>query len=239
MDAIFLGILAIVVLGIIVVLIYLLDKVNTLEGRNAIGVLTEAVGIAPAQVPDNGLNGLVGKALWDAVCGKGAGASLDAEGLASLRKRYSGVLHKHILSLVEDGAKDAQAGTANSPPANREISTLRAKVDSWLPPQHVKAIYTVGFEAASNPEEIPRLSQSLDETCATLYARAEIDMPAAPYSVTVFGGGADPMGDDTMDAPALGMADGTGDGTGESGADAGADAGAADADFDIKPVTRK
>jgi len=31
------------------------------------------------------------------------------------------------------------------------------------------------------------------------------------------------------------MADGTGDGTGESGADAGA----ADADFDIKPVTRK
>jgi len=38
-----------------------------------------------------------------------------------------------------------------------------------------------------------------------------------------------------MDAPALGMADGTGDGTGESGADAGA----ADADFDIKPVTRK
>ena len=43
MDAIFLAILAIVVLGIIVVLIYLLDKVNRLEGVSALRPISEVV----------------------------------------------------------------------------------------------------------------------------------------------------------------------------------------------------
>jgi hypothetical protein len=226
MDAIFLAILAIVVLGIIVVLIYLLDKVNRLEGASALSAISEVVTGAPAGAADNGLNGLTGKALWDAVCGKGAGANLDADGLASLRKRYQPILHKHILAVVENGAKDAQAGTSTNPTPDLEIATLRAKVESWLPPQHVKAIYTAGYEAASNPEDIPRLAQSLDETCATLYARAEIDLPPTPYSGLVFG---------ATPAPA----EGTEGATDDSGmADASDSDTAADGDFDIKPVKR-
>ena len=223
MDAIFLAILAIVVLGIIVVLIYLLDKVNRLEGASALSAISEVVTGAPAAAADNGLNGLTGKALWDAVCGKGAGANLDADGLASLRKRYQPILHKHILTVVENGAKDAQAGTSTDPTPDLEIATLRAKVESWLPPQHVKAIYTAGYEAASNPEDIPRLAQSLDETCATLYARAELDLPPTPYSSLVFG--ATPATDE-------GAADDTGI------ADASDSDATTDGDFDIKPVER-
>lgn len=226
MDAIFLAILAIVVLGIIVVLIYLLDKVNRLEGASALSAISEVVTGAPAAAADNGLNGLTGKALWDAVCGKGAGANLDADGLASLRKRYQPILHKHILTVVENGAKDAQAGTSTNPTSDLEIATLRAKVESWLPPQHVKAIYTTGYEAASNPEDIPRLAQSLDETCATLYARAEIDLPPTPYSGLVFG---------ATPAPAEGT-EGAADDSGM--ADASDTDAAADGDFDIKPVER-
>ena len=226
MDAIFLAILAIVVLGIIVVLIYLLDKVNRLEGASALSAISEVVAGAPAAAADNGLNGLTGKALWDAVCGKGAGANLDADGLASLRKRYQPILHKHILTVVENGAKDAQAGTSTNPTSDLEIATLRAKVESWLPPQHVKAIYTTGYEAASNPEDIPRLAQSLDETCATLYARAEIDLPPTPYSGLVFG---------ATPAPAEGT-EGAADDSGM--ADASDTDAAADGDFDIKPVER-
>ena len=229
MDAIFLAILAIVVLGIIVVLIYLLDKVNRLEGASAISAISEVVTGAPAVAADNGVNGLSGKALWDAVCGKGAGANLDADGLASLRKRYQPVLHKHILAVIESGAKDAQAGTTTNPAPNLEIATLRAKVDSWLPPQHVKSMYTVGYEAASNPEDIPRLAQSLDETCATLYARAEIDLPPTPYAGLVFG---------TTST----LTDGAGDLEGAADGTAITDTSAADAptdgDFDIKPVKR-
>ena len=226
MDAIFLAILAIVVLGIIVVLIYLLDKVNRLEGASTLNAISAVVTGAPTAVADNGLNGLSGKALWDAVCGKGAGASLDADGLASLRKRYQPILHKHIMSVVESGAKDAQAGTSTNPTPDLEIATLRAKVESWLPPQHVKAIYTAGYEAASNPEDIPRVAQSFDETCATLYARAEIELPPTPYSDLVFGAG--PTSAET--------ADGTSD---DTGLPASSEAGAtADAAFDIKPVKR-
>ena len=226
MDAIFLAILAIVVLGIIVVLIYLLDKVNRLEGASTLNAISAVVTGAPTAVADNGLNGLSGTALWDAVCGKGAGASLDADGLASLRKRYQPILHKHIMSVVENGAKDAQAGTSTNPTPDLEIATLRAKVESWLPPQHVKSIYTAGYEAASNPEDIPRIAQSFDETCATLYARAEIELPPTPYSGLVFGAG--PTSAETAD----GASDDTGlPDTLEAGA-------TADAAFDIKPVKR-
>lgn len=234
MDAVFLALLAIVVLGIIVVLIYLLDKVNRLEGASPLSALSEAVGLSAPPAVDNGLNGLSGKALWDAVCGKGAGASLDADGLASLRKRYQPILHKHILAVVENGAKDAQSGNTTTPGSNLEVTTLRAKVDSWLPAQHVKSIYNAGYEAASNPEDLPRLAQSLDETCATLYARAEIDLPPTPYSSVVFG-------------PSPALAEG-GDLDTEGGNEPpDKSAGAADSspesadndDFDVKPVTRK
>jgi hypothetical protein len=226
MDAVFLAILAIVVLGIIVVLIYLLDKVNRLEGVSALSAISEVVTGVQATGADNGLNGLSGKALWDAVCGKGAGANLDGDGLASLRQRYQPILHKHILTVVENGAKDAKAGTSTNPTSDLEIATLRSKVESWLPPQHVKAIYTAGYEAASNPEDVPRLAQSLDETCATLYARAEIELPPTPYSGLVFGATSEP-------------AEGAEDAADETGMSDASDTDAtADGDFDIKPVKR-
>lgn len=202
MDKLLIGLFALVVLGIIVVLLYLIDRINAIEGRgtlaqaasNAVNAVTSA---STAVDVNNGFNGLAGKKLWDAVCGK-ANPPLDATALASLRERYSPVLEKHILELVEAGAKDVAAGTTSSPKATRLISTLRSSVESYLPAQHVSALYKAGYEAASNPDDIPRIAQSLDETCDTLYARCEISL-GNPFSARVFG--AAPADDDNALPP--------------------------------------
>lgn len=204
MDNLFIGLIALVILGIIVVLIYLVDRVNAIEGRSSFAdaasqALNTVAAAASTVDVNNGFNGFTGKKLWDAVCGK-ANPPLESAELASLRERYEPILEKHIIELIQDGAKDVAAGTTSSPKATREIKTLRASVESYLPAQHVSALYKAGYEAASNPDDIPRIAQSLDETCDTLYARCDLAL-VKPFSARVFGdAGAD--GDTALlDAP--------------------------------------
>ena len=106
------------------------------------------------------------------------------------------------MGLIEDGGHDAAGGTSRSPQATRSISTLRANVESWLPPQHVSALYKAGYEAASNPADVPRIAQGLDETCTTLYARCDIDI-GLPYSQRVFNDASSNNGGDTGDSAAM------------------------------------
>ena len=201
MDTLFMGLIALIILGIVVVLIYLIDRVNAIEGQGSVtDVAAQALGsvagaVAPVDV-NNGFDGLFGKKLWDAVCGK-ANPPLSVTDLSSLRARYEPILEKHILDLLESGAKDVAAGTNNSPKATREVSTLRASVESYLPAQHVSALYKAGYEAAAKPDDIPRIAQSLDETCSTLYARCDLAL-VRPFSERVFGNTAE-----AGDAPLL------------------------------------
>ena len=190
MDNLFMGLIALVILGIVVVLIYLVDRINAIEGRSSLAdaasqALNTVAAVASTVDANNGFNGFSGKKLWDAVCGK-ANPPLEAAELASLRERYEPILEKHILEVIQDGAKDVAAGTTNSPKATREIKTLRASVESYLPAQHVSALYKAGYEAASNPDDIPRIAQSVDETCDTLYARCDLAL-VNPFSTRVFG----------------------------------------------------
>ena len=197
MDNLFIYLIILVILAIVVVLIYLVDKVNAIEGRGTVGELASQAAALITSGPslDNGFNGLSGKKLWDTACGK-AEPPLGTPELESFRKRYEPILNKHILGLIEDGGHDAAGGTSRSPQATRSISTLRANVESWLPPQHVSALYKAGYEAASNPADLSRIAQGLDETCTTLYARCGIDI-GQPYSQRVFNDASSNNGGDT------------------------------------------
>ena len=186
MDGVFFAVLGIVMLGIIVVLLYLLDKVNTLESRANDGGFGSSLFGSAAPAVDNGFDGLSGQSLWDAVGGMSASGALSLDELNSLRQRYQPVLHKHILGVIEDAAKDADNGVARPPPTTRTVTTLRAEVQSWLPSQYLKNIYMAVFEAAQDPDQIPQAAASLDQACSALYERVEIDL-ARPYSVMVFG----------------------------------------------------
>ncbi len=140
MDGVFFAVLGIVMLGIIVVLLYLLDKVNTLESRANDGGFGSSLFGSAAPAVDNGFDGLSGQSLWDAVGGMSASGALSLDELNSLRQRYQPVLHKHILGVIEDAAKDADNGVARPPPTTRTVTTLRAEVQSWLPSQYLKNI---------------------------------------------------------------------------------------------------
>ena len=234
MDNLFIYLIILVILAIVVVLIYLVDKVNAIEGRGTVGELASQAAALITSGPslDNGFNGLSGKKLWDTACGK-AEPPLGIPELESFRIRYEPILNKHILGLIEDGGHDAAGGTTRSPQATRNISTLRANVESWLPPQHVSALYKAGYEAASNPAEIPRIAQGLDETCTTLYARCDIDI-GLPYSQRVFNDASSNNGVDSGASAAMLLEGPHADPAQNGVADAGAQAG----DFEVDPVNR-
>ena len=234
MDNLFIYLIILVILAIVVVLIYLVDRVNAIEGRGTVGGLVSQAAAILTSGPslDNGFNGLSGKNLWDTACGK-AEPPLGTPELESFRKRYEPILNKHILGLIEDGGLDAAGGTSRSPQATRSISTLRANVESWLPPQHVKALYKAGYEAASNPADLTRIAQGLDETCTTLYARCDIDI-GQPYSQRVFNDASSNNGGDKGDSAAT-LLEGPRADPAQKGVD---DPGAESGDFEVDPVNR-
>ena len=234
MDNLFIYLIILVILAIVVVLIYLVDKVNAIEGRGTVGELASQAAAIITSGPslDNGFNGLSGKKLWDTACGK-AEPPLGIPELESFRKRYEPILNKHILGLIEDGGHDAAGGTSRSPQATRSISTLRANVESWLPPQHVSALYKAGYEAASNPADVTRIAQGLDETCTTLYARCDIDI-GQPYSQRVFNDASINNGGDKGNSVATLLEGPLTDPTQKGVEDPGAETG----DFEVGPVNR-
>jgi len=163
----------------VILMIYLIDRVNTLERA------TKAVAAdsnSSRAEDDNGFMGLSGKALWDVMSGK-IPEGFNPDDLIALKPRYEQVLQKHIEQSFAKGAKDSQEGSpADNPKPTATIKMLRGEVQSWLPPQHVANIYKLGYESVNTTEEnLNHLRTSLDESTETLYTRTELDIKQ-PYS---------------------------------------------------------
>lgn len=175
-----------VLLGItaaVILMIYLIDKINQLEQYTIENLQVDNSRIPePAKVPipssaKNALVGLAGKSLWDAMCGKGA-EEVSPTDMESARKRYEVVLHKHIEMIFDDGKSDAAAGRPQKTARNPiDVSTLRGVVNSWIPPQHASRIYKVGYEIERATEaDMNRLSSGISESCEVLFNRTDFEM---------------------------------------------------------------
>ena len=175
-----------VLLGItaaVILMIYLIDKINQLEQYTI-----ENLQVNTSRIPEplnaplpssakNSLSGLAGKNLWDAMCGKAiSGVSqTDVEGA---RKRYEIVLHKHIEMILNTGKSDASAGRPQKTVKNPiDVSTLRGVVNSWIPPQHASTIYKVGYEIDKATEaDMNRLNSAISESCDVLFNRTDFEI---------------------------------------------------------------
>ena len=189
--------LIIVLIGItaaVVLMVYLIDRINHLEQYTIENLQTDEITRIPEakNVPSpsgskNSLSGLAGKTLWDAMCGKEPEGVVASE-VSSIRSRYEIVLQKHIERIFEDGRTDASNGSPQKTPKNPvDVSTLRGVVNSWIPPQHASTIYKVGYEYDRAGEgDMNRLSSSLDESCTVLYSRTDLSL-SEPYSVRLLG----------------------------------------------------
>ena len=175
-----------VLLGItaaVILMIYLIDKINQLEQYTIENLQIDNSRIPePAKIPipssaKNALVGLAGKNLWDAMCGKGA-EEVSPTDMESARKRYEVVLHKHIEMVFEDGKSDAAAGRPQKTARNPiDVSTLRGVVNSWIPPQHASRIYKVGYEIDRATEaDMNRLRSAISESCEVLFNRTDFEM---------------------------------------------------------------
>lgn len=175
MEPLILSLITIGLLVILVLIIYLIDRVNTIEKEarqltNAMDESKNTSGLGP-------FAGLSSKKLWDALSGR-APDGMDPSVLQDVRERYEVVLQKHLEALFQEGFKDGQLGRSGEPKNTRVITTLRGQVESWLPTAQVNTVYKCGLDCAQlTPAQLEPVRLALDEAGQSLYAKVLIDLP--------------------------------------------------------------
>jgi hypothetical protein len=161
------------VLLLVVLSLYLIDKVNVIYRKNA--------GPEIPKTYDDGLFAdLTGKTLWDAMSGIPV-PGYPPDLLEKLRPHYEPVIRQHIEQLFMQGRQDGAKGTQHVPSNVGKFPTPRGSLESWLPMHHVASLYQVGFDDAQHPGHWLTNQQTLDQVVAMLYARTGLTLEE-PYS---------------------------------------------------------
>lgn len=174
MEALFNAVLALGLLLLLVLIIYLLDRINHLERETR-----RVAQNLSKPVPADPWADLSGRRLWDAMTGKPP-PDMDAVTLADLRERYDLVLHRHIEALYQEGWRDGARGMAGTPANTRPISTARGTVESWMPAPQANTFYRCGLDASQTPPQAwGPIRQALDEAGQILCDKAQIQTRSA------------------------------------------------------------
>ena len=182
MEAFALAFMAMGLLVLLVFIMYLLDRVNTLERETRL--LTRPLN-APKEVALAGpFAGLSSKKLWDAMSGR-LPDGLDASTVDEVRVLYETVLHKHVDAIFQEGVKDGQRGMLGEPKNTKLINTSHGPVESWLPSAQVNTLYKCGLDSAQLPsDQLDAVRAALDEAGQTLYGKAMVNL-AQPLSASL------------------------------------------------------
>lgn len=150
--------------GLLLVVFFLLDRVNEIHNLNLKALPRPLVN------GDATFGGLYGKNLWDAMCGIPM-PGWDAKKLDPLKQRYELVLQKHIEMLFEDGRVDGLDGLSSPVYCEKIVPTLRGEIQSWMPHEFAGAIYRAGFDRVTLPaEDHDEIRASLDATGESLFS---------------------------------------------------------------------
>lgn len=167
-------IILVAIASIAILVIYLIDRVNTLQRYTRLLQHDAAEPDDPSAGPFGGLSG---ERLWDAVSGVPIDG-WDKNSIDLVRNRYQLVLRKHVEELFMEGFQNAQAGVQAIPSSSRSIQTLRGLVESWIPIEHAIAIHQAGFDRAKSAEDqLPVVRKALDDAVALLFGLAGIKLP--------------------------------------------------------------
>jgi hypothetical protein len=181
-----------VLLLLVILTLYLIDKINHLAKMyEAPKPEMPALPEFETEVPGDLLfSGLEGKKLWDAMNGKQVDG-FDATLIDALRPHYEPILREHITATFKDGLEEVGGDESKVPSSMRKISTVRGFIQSWLPPQHLGSIYRSALEFAGSyannpdPEVLLRLKQTVDSVVDMLYQRVGI-INEVPFSEFLF-----------------------------------------------------
>lgn len=173
MDALLNALMAIGLLLVLILVIYLIDRVNSIESETRKVVSTLNENAAKLATPSMGLSA---KKLWDVMTGRST-EGLDPQAIADLRSRYPIILSKHAEALYKDGFKDGILGSPPNDPKNtKDIVTAKGTVESWIPTAQANALYQCGLSASQTPEsEWGSIRASMDEAGQFLWTKAQLD----------------------------------------------------------------
>jgi hypothetical protein len=179
MDALLNALMAFGLLLVLILVIYLIDRVNTIESETRKMVSSLNENTVKMATPSMGLSG---RKLWDAMTGRSS-EGLDPQALDDLRSRYPVILSKHAEALYKDGFKDGIVGAEPSEPKNtKEIVMAKGTVESWIPTAQTNALYQCGLSASQTPEaEWGPIRASMDEAGEFLWSKAQL-VPTSPLS---------------------------------------------------------
>ena len=154
-------------LGIIllVLIIYLISRVNELEARAFSNQTPAATEKKTENEPQKVFAGLSGRELWDEWVSMANGGD-DQYGIKGDRDRFLALLELHIRSLIKTGVEHGASGT-NEPPSNPlKITMLRGEFESYLPSSQAGRLYTLGRELGASEDSAQKaaLVAALTET---------------------------------------------------------------------------
>jgi hypothetical protein len=159
--------------GLLLVVFYLLDRVNALHNQSETARLKRPF-------TDSTMTTMNGRILWDVLTGE-AMQELDEEMISQLRSRYEMVLQKHIELLFEDGTLEGREGFSMPVSPERKVPTLRGEFISWIPHEFAKGIYMAGHDRATKPEtEHSLIAANLDNIGNDLFE--QVGMPPIQLS---------------------------------------------------------
>ena len=172
MDTVLNTLFALGLLILIVLILYLVDRVNTIE-KETRQVLARSH--AKPEPPKPVLEGMPGRVLWDIMTGKEP-PGMDAATVAEIRERYDIVVHKHMEWLYKEGLRDGPRGLMADPTVPHMVNTARGQVESWLPGAQAKTLYQCGLDASQTPVTgWAPIRQSMDEAAQIVYSRTQIE----------------------------------------------------------------
>ena len=183
------ALMAIGLLVILVLIIYLIDRVGAIEKetRQALSSIQQKNAAPPPSLPFLGLSS---KKLWDAMTGRPE-AGMDPLAIFDLQEPYQIVLSKHVEALYKEGFKDSQRGMTGEPKNTKQITSSAGSVESWIPPAQANAVYQCGVQAAQTPESNwGPIRDALDEAGRFLFGKAQLDT-SSPLSEWLMPAGAD------------------------------------------------
>lgn len=158
--------------GMLLVIFFMLDRLNELH-RNA--------DIPKGQIdPATAFGGLTGKNLWDAMIGIPM-PGWDQKKIAALRPRYELVLQKHLELLFEDGKLDGREGLSMPVKCDRKVPTLRGEIESWIPHEFASGVYRAGYALSTAADGDTELVQrQLDMLGQAIFSAS--GLPPQPLS---------------------------------------------------------
>lgn len=208
---IFLTLVGAAILALLVVVIYLNDRVNELERKSSVPAngTGASAGTESAVTDPNSWRGLGGKKLWDVMTGKKGITNLDEASIEALRSTYQLLLSQHIESLFRAGQSDARQGNTVQPSSVKTLPSPRGTVQSWIPLNHANALYRAGHDSTkADIFEAERARMTLDEVAQILFTQVNLPLTqpfsdllmADPVTPAGFGAGG-PEGTPALDAP--------------------------------------